>query len=39
MLPIIEAQGIVRTPDRQLYLAAEVPTVTPHGEWIPAVDS
>ncbi|NEP11712.1 MAG: S-layer family protein [Symploca sp. SIO2C1] len=35
---IIEAQGIVRTPDGQLYLAAEVPTVTPHGEWIPAVD-
>ncbi len=35
---IIEAQGIVRTPDGQLYLAAEVPTVTPHGQWIPAVD-
>ena len=35
---IIEAQGIVTTPDGQIYLAAEVPTVTPHGEWIPAVD-
>ncbi len=35
---IIEAQGIIKTPDGQLYLAAEVPTVTPHGEWIPAVD-
>ncbi|NEP11701.1 MAG: filamentous hemagglutinin N-terminal domain-containing protein [Symploca sp. SIO2C1] len=35
---IIEAQGIIRTPDGQLYLAAEVATVTPHGEWIPAVD-
>jgi len=35
---IIEAQGIVRTPDGQLYLAAKVPTVTLHGEWIPGID-
>jgi large exoprotein involved in heme utilization and adhesion len=35
---IIEAQGIVITPDGEIFLSAEVPTVTPQGEWIPSLD-
>ncbi len=35
---IIEAQGILITPDGEIFLSAQVPTVTPQGEWIPSLD-